>query len=89
MSQEKSTFASKASLICVAEFTHITSSSVAWKENLVSLHGVPVSALLSTFDLCFLGEKHNAFVLFSFSWIVNEKYSDPLALTFTGLTLWR
>ena len=76
VSQEKSTFASKASLICVAAFTHITSSAVAWTENLVSLHG-PLSALLSTFDLCFLGEKHNPFILFYFSWIVNEKYSDP------------
>ena len=89
MSQQKSTFASKASLICVAVFTHITFSSVAWTENFVNLHGVPLSALLSTFDLCFLGEKHKAFIFFSFSWIVNEKYSDPFALTFTGLTLWR
>ena len=88
MLQEKSTFGSKALLVCLAAFTHITFSSVAWTENFVNLLGVPLSALLSTFDLCFLGVKHNAFILFSFSWIVNEKYSVPFALAFTGLTLW-
>ena len=84
-----STVASEISLICVAVFTQITLSSVSWKENFVSLHGSPLSTLLTTLALCFFGEKHKAFIFFSFSWIVNEKYSDPLALLFTGLTLWR
>ena len=74
----------KASLICVAVCTQFTLSSVLWKENVVSLHGSPLSTLLTTLPLCFFGEKQKASIFFTFSWIVNEKYSDPLALCLLG-----
>ena len=82
--RQKSAVASKASLICVAVFTQFTLSSVLWKENVVSLHGSPLSTLLTTLPLCFFGEKQKASIFFTFSWIVNEKYSDPLALCLLG-----
>ena len=83
-SRQKSAVTSKASLICVAVFTQFTLPSVLWKENVVSLHGSPLLTLLTTLPLYFFGEKQKASIFFTFSWIVNEKYSDPLAFCLLG-----
>ena len=86
---EKLTSVSRASSISVFLFTQITSLSLGWGTNFLSLHGEQLSALLSTCCLCFFGEKHTAFTEESCFCTVNEKYSDPFDEIMLELTFCR